>query len=111
MADKIKIGQLGEDIATEILKAKGYYIIRRNFSCPYGEIDIIAIKDKIICFIEVKTRSTVQYGSPGEAVDLKKQRHIKNGAKYFLSHYNRPYDGTDFQLIEVTVNHIRGLEL
>ena len=78
MSDKKKIGNLGEELATEVLKAKGYYIIRRNFSCPYGEIDIVAIKDKVLSFIEVKTRSSAQYGAPGEAVDFKKQKHIKS---------------------------------
>ena len=110
MTDKIMIGRLGEDLAAEILKAKGYHIIRRNFSCPYGEIDIIAIKDKVLSFIEVKTRSSAQYGAPGEAVDFKKQRHIRNAARYFISYYKRPYDKVDFQVMEVTVNHIRGLE-
>lgn len=110
MADKKNIGNAGEEFAAEVLKAKGYYIIRRNFSCPYGEIDIVAIKDKVISFIEVKTRTSCQYGSPSEAVNLKKQRHIKNAARYFLSYYKREYENIDFQVIEVTVNHIKGLE-
>ena len=110
MAANKKIGAAGETLAEEILRAKGYYIICRNYSCPYGEIDIIAIKDKIISFVEVKTRSSKQYGSPGEAVDFKKQRHIRNAARYFLSYYKRDYDKTDFQVMEVVVNHIKGLE-
>lgn len=110
MADKKNIGNAGEELAAEVLKAKGYYIIRRNFSCPYGEIDIVAIKDKIISFVEVKTRTSYQYGSPSEAVNFKKQRHIRNAARYFLSYYKREYEKIDFQVIEVTVNHIKGLE-
>ena len=110
MTDKKKLGSLGEDLAAEALKAKGYYIIRRNFSCPYGEIDIIAIKDKVLSFIEVKTRTSTQYGSPSEAVDFKKQRHIRNAARYFISYYKRPYDKLDFQVMEISINHIKGLE-
>lgn len=110
MADKKNIGNAGEELAAEVLKAKGYYIIRKNFSCPYGEIDIVAIKDKIISFVEVKTRTSYQYGSPSEAVNFKKQRHIRNAARYFLSYYKREYEKVDFQVIEVTVNHIKGLE-
>lgn len=110
MADKKNIGNAGEELAAEVLKAKGYYIIRRNFSCPYGEIDIVAVKDKIISFVEVKTRTSYQYGSPSEAVNFKKQRHIRNAARYFLSYYKREYEKVDFQVIEVTVNHIKGLE-
>ena len=52
----------------------------------------------------------MRYGTPGEAVDIKKQAHIRNAARYFLSYYKRPYDKIDFQVIEVTVNHIKGLE-
>lgn len=110
MADKKNIGNAGEELAAEVLKAKGYYIIRRNFSCPYGEIDIVAVKDKIISFVEVKTRTSYQYGGPSEAVNFKKQRHIRNAARYFLSYYKREYEKVDFQVIEVTVNHIKGLE-
>ncbi|MBR5129259.1 MAG: YraN family protein [Firmicutes bacterium] len=110
MTDKKRIGSIGEELAVEALRSKGYYIIRRNFSCPYGEVDIIAIKDKILSFVEVKTRTSSEYGAPGEAVDNKKQRHIRNAAKYFISYYKRPYEKVDFQVIEVTVNHIKGLE-
>ena len=58
MGNAKKIGTAGEELAAEILKGKGYYIITRNFSCPYGEVDIIAVRDRIISFIEVKTRTT-----------------------------------------------------
>lgn len=110
MTDKKTIGNIGEALAEEALKNKGYYIIRRNFSCPYGEIDIIAVKNKVIAFVEVKTRTTSHYGTPGEAVDFRKQRHIRNAARYFLNQYKKPYERTDFQVIEVTINHIQGLE-
>ena len=70
MGNAKKIGTAGEELAAEILKGKGYYIITRNFSCPYGEVDIIAVRDRIISFIEVKTRTTEEYGRPAEAVDI-----------------------------------------
>ena len=111
MTYKKKIGAAGEELAAELLKSKGYYIIRRNFSCPYGEVDIIAVKDKAISFIEVKTRTSLLYGSPAEAVDMKKQRHIRNAARYLLSRYNREWDSLNFQVIEISIGHITGLEL
>lgn len=111
MTDKKNLGNAGENLAEEMLKAKGYFIIKRNFSCPYGEVDIIAVKNKVISFIEVKTRTSSRYGSPAEAVDLKKQRHIKNAAQYFLARYKREYEAVDFQVIEILANHITGLEL
>ena len=106
-----KTGTAGEELACEILKERGYYIVARNFTCPYGEIDVVAVKDRIICFVEVKTRAQSRYGSPAEAVDLRKQSHIRNAARFFLSRYKRAYDGVDFQVVEIEVNHVRGLEL
>ena len=110
MTDKKKIGNIGEELATEILKARGYYIIVRNYSCPYGEVDIIAIKDRVLSFVEVKTRASQQYGAPSEAVDIMKQKHIKNAARYFLNNYKRKYEKIDFQVMEISINHIKGLE-
>lgn len=110
MTDNKKIGSLGEELAVEILKSKGYYIIRRNFSCPYGEIDIIAVRDKKLAFVEVKTRTSAYYGDPADAVDFKKQRHIRNAAGYYLSRSKRKYDEFDFQVMEISANHIKGLE-
>lgn len=110
MTNKKTIGAAGEELAAEILKARGYYILRRNFSCPYGEIDIIAVKDRVLCFVEVKTRSSLQYGEPSEAVDFKKQRHIRNAARYFLSYSKKKYEKIDFQVMEIAVNHIKRLE-
>ena len=111
MGNAKKIGTAGEELAAEILKGKGYYIITRNFSCPYGEVDIIAVRDRIISFIEVKTRTTEEYGRPAEAVDIKKQKHLRNAASFFLSRYRRRFVGIEFHVMEIEINHIKGLEI
>lgn len=108
--EKKTIGSLGEDMAAEVLKARGYYILRRNYTCPYGEVDIIATKDRVLSFIEVKTRSSRVYGRPIEAVDRRKQRHIKNAARYFISSNKKQYESIDFQVIEITLHQVKGLE-
>lgn len=105
-----KIGTLGEEMAAAVLKSRGYYILRRNYTCPYGEIDIIAVKDRVLSFIEVKTRASRVYGRPIEAVDRRKQRHIKNAARYFLSSSKKQYENVDFQVIEITLHQVKGLE-
>ncbi len=104
-----KTGLSGEELAAEYLTKQGYFILHRNYTCPYGEVDIIAVKDDTAAFVEVKTRLTEAYGEAAEAVDLRKQRHIKNAASYFLSRSRRNYEHTDFQVIEIKLNHIDGL--
>ena len=86
--NKRRIGEKYEQIAATFLEKKGYVILEFNFRCRFGEIDIIA-KDRCdLVFIEVKYRSNLNYGSPYEAVDYKKQHTIKKMAKYYMSEHN-----------------------
>lgn len=83
--------RLGENIATEYLKKKRYKVIERNFRKGYGEIDIIAIKDNVLVFIEVKTRTTSLFGGAAEAIDYRKVKSlIKTSQFYVLTHKNLP---------------------
>lgn len=84
MYNKRSIGAVYEEKAAEYLKAKGYRIIKRNFRCRIGEIDIIAKQNNIIVFVEVKYRKTASFGYPEEAVSFSKQRIIRKVAEYFL---------------------------
>ncbi len=77
-------GCFGEDFTVKILKKNGYKIISRNYHSRFGEIDIIAIKNSIIAFVEVKTRSEGSLYSPREAVDYYKQQKCIKTAQTFL---------------------------
>lgn len=80
------IGEIGEKLACEFLKEKGYILIERNFRCRQGEIDIIS-KDTLegeLVFIEVKTRRNYLYGYPAEAINNYKKKHIYKSAKYYI---------------------------
>lgn len=78
-------GALGERIARVFLKGEGRKILYHNFRAPRGgEIDIVARDGEVLTFVEVKTRSTEEFGRPLEAVDKKKQRLIRNGANEWL---------------------------
>ena len=83
------IGNIGEDMASAILKQYGYDVIDRNYRCKLGEIDIIAIeiKSRIISFIEVKTRTGNTYGYPAQSISGSKIRHIRNVANIFSSEH------------------------
>ena len=80
---KTELGKMGEDIARCYLLQNNYKIIEQNFRCRQGEIDIVAIDENELVFIEVKTRTSHQYGKPCEAVDDTKIKHILRVAEYY----------------------------
>lgn len=78
------LGKTGEDLALDFLKSHNFSIIEKNFRSKLGEIDIIAKKDGSLYFIEVKTRSNINYGKPYESVNKRKIYHIKKAAQFYL---------------------------
>ncbi|MHB8154566.1 MAG: YraN family protein [Candidatus Omnitrophota bacterium] len=83
-AINLEFGKAAEDAAVKFLKAKGYKILERNYKNKFGEIDIIAQQNGVICFVEVKARHSLVLGSPQEAVNSSKQRQISRVAVYYL---------------------------
>lgn len=114
MNEKGIIGKLGEDRACAYLESCGYRIIDRNFRCRAGEIDIIAASGNTICFAEVKTRRSLSFGLPREAVGRTKKARIKRAAAYYLlCHREYARYGQRMDVIEMLhidekwyVNHI-----
>ncbi|MBI5777927.1 MAG: YraN family protein [Planctomycetes bacterium] len=80
----VSIGSKGELLAEAFLKKQGYRIVERNFRCKFGEIDIIGFKKGVLSFIEVKTRSSDQFGLPIDSVDKAKQKRLIRLANYYL---------------------------
>ena len=80
------LGKFGEDYTCTYLQGKGYKILERNFRNKLGEIDLIAQEGKILCFIEVKTRVSLQYGAPFEAVHATKQQKMVQLALSYLKY-------------------------
>ena len=97
-------GALGEEIAVRYLRRKKYSIIQRNYRCRFGEIDIIARRKKVLVFVEVKTRRSYAFGSPLEAVSLKKQRAISAVAQEYLQHEGPNASAGRFDVIAVHLN-------
>lgn len=79
-----EIGDFGETSACEFLEKNGITVLKRNFHCRAGEIDIIAKDGETIVFAEVKTRASKGYGTPAEFVDARKQEKIIKTALYYL---------------------------
>ena len=99
--DKKEFGKIGEEISCIYLKEIGYKIIKRNFICRQGEIDIIAKNKDEYVFIEVKTRSNLCYGKPREAVNKYKQKYIYKSAQYYLYRNRLNNAFIRFDVIEV----------
>ncbi len=77
-------GKEGEAFAVQYLKKKGYRILESNYQTPIGEIDIVARDRDTIVFVEVKTRQSLLYGYPSEAVTWHKRERLKKLALYYL---------------------------
>lgn len=85
-------GNLGEAIATEYLEKLGYKILERNWRYSReGEIDIIALHKDTLVFVEVKTRKSISFGHPFEAITSKKIAQVQNIAKAYLTQTNEKY--------------------
>ena len=100
------VGEIGEQLAADMLTNCGYRIIARNYAVRDGEIDIIAIKDGVMHFVEVKTRSTDEFGYPADSVTENKQRRIKKAASAYLASRRGYWTELSFDVYEVQVNHI-----
>ncbi len=105
MKDSRTIGQHGEDIASKALKRSKYKILERNFRCRQGEIDIIAEdKDGVLCFVEVKARSSDAFGRPEEVVNSHKQRRLTAAAYVYLEKNRLELRNMRFDIVSVNLN-------
>ena len=101
MTRRSLFGKWGEDKAAEYLTKQGYAIIERNYRCRFGEIDIIAVKEGTLTFVEVKTRANLKFGRPAASVTKTKQNKIHSTGFHYLSSCNIKYRGFYFDVIEV----------
>lgn len=107
--NKRATGTIGESAACGALTKAGLTILERNWRRPTGEIDIIAKDKKTIVFIEVKTRSSLKFGRPAEAVDRSKQMHILRTAMLYLAEKGLEDVPVRFDIVEVLPDSIRHL--
>jgi len=82
---KTEIGAWGENCAAEQLEKEGYRICCRNFRCRFGEIDLIAEKEDMLAFVEVKLRRSSSHGQAREFVTASKQRKLRTTASFYLA--------------------------
>jgi putative endonuclease len=94
-------GKRGEEIAVSYLKKEGYRIRERNYRCPLGEIDIIALDGNEVVFVEVKSRKSDDFGEPEAAVDTRKQAKLSRIALNYINEHNLNDRSARFDVVAV----------
>lgn len=116
------LGYSGENLAEKYLMNKGYKILDKNFTVHGGEIDIVAQKDKILVFVEVKTRTSDSFGEGNESVDRhKKKRILYTIQRYIDSKIMHPDPDFRLDIVEIelypesnkikNINHFEDIEV
>jgi putative endonuclease len=104
--DRISVGREGERLAARFLKRHRYKILYRNFRAPHGgEVDLVC-RDRTcdtLVFVEVKTRRSLTYGLPAEAVTRAKQKLIARGAMAWLEMLDNPEMISRFDIVEIVI--------
>jgi len=99
---RLEIGKWGESAALNYLEGEGYTLVQRNFRSPDGEIDLIMKKNDELVFVEVKTRTTLDFGFPEEAVDDHKLDHLEAAAGWFLVEHTEFEENWRLDVVAVT---------
>ena len=86
--ERITLGRLGEDLARERLKDLGYRILKTNYRCHLGEIDLVARDGDVLVFVEIKTRKNESLGQVKEAVTRRKQTQLSKVALAYMKSNN-----------------------
>ena len=109
----LALGQRGEDLAHRFLRDKGYTVVARNYRLASGdaEADIIAWHDDALVFVEVKSRSTDEFGPPEGAVNPEKARHIRRVAREYARKADVPLDRVRFDVVSVVFSKPPNVQL
>ena len=105
-------GKRGEDIAVKYLETHGYRVLDRNFTTEIGEVDIFATDERTLIAVEVKSRLSLEYGTPAEAVGHEKVKKISQVTSQYIKKFRLFDVPVRFDVVEVylednTVNHIK----
>lgn len=101
-SDPASLGRRGEKLVCRYLKKRGCKILSRNYRCPTGEIDLIALDGRTIAFVEVKSRWGTGHADPEETVTLHKRHQLHRVARYWLSQHKADDRTCRFDVVAVT---------
>jgi putative endonuclease len=101
MARHLKTGERGERMARWYLLLHGYRILGRNYLCPLGEIDIVAMKGEVIVFVEVRTRQAEAMLNPLESINNLKLANMIEAARHYMTSHGRSGSRSRFDIISI----------
>lgn len=95
-------GTRSERAAARFLRRQGYRIVTRNYTCPLGEIDLIALDDRTIVFVEVRSTASADVHRPAASVDAAKQRRLTDLALYYLKQHRLLNQSARFDVLAMS---------
>lgn len=104
------LGARGEELAARWYVERGYEIVDRNWRCRHGEIDIVAVRGRVLVVCEVKTRTSDAFGSPAEAVTPDKRRRLRRVAMAWLDGHDARGRVLRFDVAAVVGNAVTVIE-
>lgn len=100
-----ELGAAGEKLAQNFLKKKGYRIRQTNYRCRAGELDIIAQKKDCLVFVEVRTKTSAEYGSPEESITSAKREKLVASALSYINSQQKPPSNWRIDFVGVHLDH------
>jgi putative endonuclease len=114
MRVKDAVGRFGEEVAAQHLAAAGLQIVERNWRCREGELDIVARDHSDLVFVEVKTRSSLAFGAPVDAISPAKLARLRRLALRWLAEHrelDQFWDAVRFDVVSVLRDSVQGLQV
>lgn len=103
-ADHLTQGEDAEAACYRYLKSQGLKLVNKNFSCRYGEIDIIMLDKKVLVFVEVRFRRNNDFGGGLESITASKQQKLRKTAELYLQQNNQ-YKNARFDVVSMSKNN------
>ncbi|MDE3124852.1 MAG: YraN family protein [Bacteroidota bacterium] len=110
MTQQKNTGNFGEEVAVKYILDNGFNLLFTNWRFKYWEVDIIALKNNMLHFVEVKTRQQSPFGFPEDAVQLPKMTALKKAASAFLEIYPE-YQEIQFDVISITLKQKQVIDI
>lgn len=107
----LSLGDRGEIIAGAFLSEKGYKILDKKVRAPFGELDLVAQNKDVLVFVEVKTRSSEQFGAPEEAVNAQKQKQMVKLAEWYAQKNTLSKMKMRFDVIAILYNGVNAPQI